>query len=86
VTTAPLRQSRLSAQIAGRYELDLSGRLALRKRTAKAEVAASQANLLGLRRWLTSEVVRTYLALHHVEQDTASALIEQALLPQPQAD
>ena len=80
----PFRQSRWGAQIEGRYEVDLLGRLALGQRTAVAGVAASQADLLGLRRWLTSEVVQAYAELRRAEHDATAALAQQALLAQIQ--
>jgi multidrug efflux system outer membrane protein len=73
-------RSRLGAQIGGRYEVDLLGRLALRQRAAQAGVSAGEDDLRALRQWLAAEIVVTYGELRLVEHHSAVAASGAALL------
>jgi NodT family efflux transporter outer membrane factor (OMF) lipoprotein len=78
----PYRQSRFTAQLEGRYEIDLLGRLAQGQKAASANLAAGEADLRALRQWLAAEVVQAYVQLRHAEYDIAAAQLEQSLLEQ----
>lgn len=79
-TVAPARRSLFSAQLSGRYEIDLLGRLALARKAADASVAASESDLKALRQWLAAEVVQACAELRRTEHDSAVAALMGTLL------
>lgn len=79
-TVPPTRKSLFSAQLSGRYEIDLLGRLALARQAADASVAASESDLRALRQWLAAEVVQACAELRRTEHDSAVTAVIGTLL------
>lgn len=79
VTIPAFRQSRFSVQVEARYELDLLGRLKLGQRAAEAELAASQSDVLAIRRWLAHEVVLAYTDIRIADDQSFDNKRSQAL-------
>ena len=80
VVIPAFRQSRFSAQVEARYEIDLLGRLTLGEQAAAADLAASQSDLRAVKQWLVQEVVLVYADLRLAEDRASSAHDAQAAL------